>query len=362
MVKSDWRENLKDDPLPWLLEPGSPGVRYLALRDLVEAPGAAELRGARTEAHQRGPIAVILRHMQQEGYWVKPGPGYSPKYHSTVWSLITLAQLGGSVQEDERIARACAYMLDHSMSAGGQFSSLTSGDASGTIDCLQGNLCWSLLELGCEDPRLDAAFDWMARSVTGEGVAPASEADASKGRGKDLVPLRGARTAGVERRYYAYKCGPDFACGVNAHLPCAWGGVKVMLALARLSADRRTPVIQRAIRRGVRQFLSIDPATAAYPTRTGGKPSPNWWKFGFPVFYVTDLVQLAEALVGLGCGRDPRLAHTLQIIRDKQDARGRWAFEFDYLKGRLWLDFGTLHRPNKWVTLRALRVLKAAAN
>ena len=75
-------------------------------------------------------------------------------------------------------------MLDHSLAAGGKFTSLTSGDPAGTIDCLQGNLCWALLELGCEDPRLDGAFDWMARTVTGEGIAPASEASVmAQGRG-----------------------------------------------------------------------------------------------------------------------------------------------------------------------------------
>lgn len=59
------------------------------------------------------------------------------------------------------------------------------------------------------------------------------------------------------------------------------------------------------------------------------KPSGNWWKFGFPVFYVTDLLQLAEALVNLGYGQDPRLAGTLDLIRSKQDANGRWALEYD---------------------------------
>ena len=114
------------------------------------------------------------------------------------------------------------------------------------------------------------------------------------------------------------------------------------------------------MRRAADFFFRIDPATAAYPTRLGGKPSPNWWKFGFPVFYVTDLLQLAEGLIGLGYGRDPRLARVLQTILSKQDDRGRWLFEFDYLNGKMWLDFGTRGQPNKWVTLRALRVLKAA--
>jgi hypothetical protein len=73
---------------------------------------------------------------------------------------------------------------------------------------------------------------------------------------------------------------------------------------------------------------------------------------------VTDLLQIVEALVALGYGRDPRLGNALQIIRDKQDAQGRWALDYDYA-GKTWVDFGPKKQPNKWVTLRALRVLKS---
>jgi hypothetical protein len=34
--------------------------------------------------------------------------------------------------------------------------------------------------------------------------------------------------------------------------------------------------------------------------------------------------------------------------------------EYDYT-GKTWVDFGLKKQPNPWVTLRALRVLKAAA-
>ncbi len=149
-----------------------------------------------------------------------------------------------------------------------------------------------------------------------------------------------------------------FACGVNAGLPCAWGAVKVMLAFGKLPEERRTPRIKRAIRKGVDFLFGVDPATAAYPTRLGDKPSRNWWKFGFPVFYVTDLLQLVEAMVALGYGDDRRLSHAVQIIRDKQDAAGRWSLDYDYA-GKTWVDFGEKKQPNKWVTLRAMRVLKA---
>ena len=334
-----WKNQLRKDALPWLLQSDDPGVRYLALRDLFDLDSEdRKIRSARKAAHQEGPIAEVLFHMNKEGYWVKSGPGYNPKYRSTVWSIILLAQLGASIKEDERIEQACCYLLDQ-MAEGGQFTAITSGASAGTIDCLQGNLLWSLMELGCDDPRMDKAYEWMARTVTGEGIAPMEHKDA---------PLR----------YYAYKCGPVFACGVNNKLPCAWGGVKVMLAFSKLSETQHTPLIQKAIKQGADFFFEIDPATANYPTRKGDKPSRNWWKFGFPVFYVTDLLQLAEALIGLGSGQDSCLVNTLKIIREKQDEEGRWSLEYDYT-GKTWMNFGEKKQPNKWVTLRALRVLKA---
>lgn len=335
-----WEADYLQPVLDWLLEPQMPGVRYLTLRDLLCRPaGDSELQQAHQAAHQQGAISNILAHMDPAGFWERPGPGYGPKYRSSVWSIILLAQLGASVHLDERIARACEYMLDHALAPGGQFS--YSGAPSGTIDCLQGNLCWALTELGCTDSRLEKAYEWMARTVTGEGIAPAGERKAAL-------------------RYSAYKCAPNFACGANNRLPCAWGAAKVMLALASLPSERRTPIIDSAIQAGLDFLLGVDPATAAYPTSEGQAPNRSWWKFGFPVFYITDVLQLADVLTRLGCGRDPRLANLLQIIRQKQDAKGRWSLEYDYA-GKTWGNYGAKDQPNEWVTLRAIRVLKAAA-
>ncbi len=334
-----WQDQLKGDSLSWLLEASSPEVRYLALRDLLDCPGSdSDLQTVRKTAHQKGPIAAILSKMNEAGYWVEPGPGYNPKYRSTVWAVILLAQLGASVEEDKRIKKACAYLLDHALAEGGQFTA--SGAPSGTADCLQGNLLWALQELGYDDPRLDKAFEWMALTVTGEGIAPVGE-----------------RNAAV--RYYAGKCGPSFACGSNNKLPCAWGGVKVMMAFGKLPKKKRTPVIKRAIKHGMDFLFSVDPAEATYPTGFASKPSGNWWKFGFPVFYVTDLLQIIEALTALGYGDDPRMVRAITLVREKQDGNGRWALDYDYT-GKTWVDFGTKKQPNKWVTLRALRALKAA--
>jgi hypothetical protein len=334
-----WQDQLNGDSLSWLLESESPGVRYLALRDLVEGVSEAELSIAQEAAHREGPIATILENMSAEGYWKKDGPGYNPKYRSTVWALIMLAQLGASADKDERIVQACSYLLDHGLAEGGQFSA--SGPPSGTADCLQGNMCWALTELGYDDPRLDPAYEWMARTVNGEGLAPPTERNA---------PLR----------YYAGKYGPTFACGSNNKLPCAWGGTKVMLAFGVLPKARRTPLIENAIQQGVDFLFSVDPAEATYPSGYSDKPSGNWWKFGFPVFYITDLLQVVEALVGLGYVDDPRLENALTLIREKQDDEGRWPLEYSYT-GKTWVDFGPKKEPNKWVTLRGLRALQATA-
>ena len=111
----------KDNVMGWLLEESDPGVRYLALRDLLDRPADdVELTNARRAAHEQGPIAQVLKNMHPEGYWAKAGPGYSPKYRSTVWSLILLGQLGASVREDARIATACAYLLEHALAPGRQ--------------------------------------------------------------------------------------------------------------------------------------------------------------------------------------------------------------------------------------------------
>jgi hypothetical protein len=325
--------------LSWLLESDSPGVRYLALRNLLDCPdGDAELVEARRTAHQEGEIAQVLANMHSDGYWSLPGAGYNPKYFSTVWSLILLAQLGARAEMDARIRKACDHLVAHALTPGGQFSA--SGAPSGTADCMQGNLSWALVELGYDHPRLDGAFEWMARSVTGEGIAPLHERNA---------PVR----------YYAGKCGPLFACGANNKLACAWGAAKVMLSFSRLSTARHTPLIDEAIRQGIEFLLSPDPATGNYPAGWAEKPSSNWWKFGFPVFYVTDILQIADALTALGCGKDPRLTNTLALIRQKMDAQGRWWLEYDYA-GKTWVEFGAKKQPNAWVTLRALCVLKRA--
>ncbi len=342
----DWKKQLKADPTDWLLEPDDPGVRYLALRDIVEA-GEAEKKPARREAHREGPIATILENMNPEGYWVKPGAGYSPKCQGTVWSIISLAELGASIYEDKRVDTACSYYLEHALTKGGQFTG--SGNPVSTAGCLQGNMLTSLMDMGCRDDRLNIAYEWMARTVIFEDLPRRLNAD-----GLD------AAEGGPKPYHYLTRFGPQFACRTNDYLPCGWAAVKIITAFSRLPVERRSELIERAIEIGVDFFLSTDPSTAGFPGHRTGVPDKRWWQLHFPNFWGADILQIAEAFTALGYGSDPRLANTLDLIRGKQDENGRWPLEYVDKNHKMWVKYGWIGKPNKWVTLRALRVLKQA--
>ncbi len=335
-----WQRRLRDDPLPWLLEPGAPAVRHQALRRLLDRPADdADVVAAHVAAMATDPIAAILAAQQPDGYWEKPGPGYATKYRGTVWQLIFLDQLGAD-PEHPQVRQACEYVLAHSQAASGGFgASGRVGDAppppSHVIHCLNGNVLRALLGFGwLDDERVQRAIDWEARAITGEGMGT---------------------------WYASGTCGPGFACAANERLPCAWGAVKALLALARVPEERRSPLVRRAIDAGTAFLLRDAPERAEYPAGWGNaRPSGSWFRLGFPSGYVADVLQVLEVLCELGLGRDPRLASAIEWLLAKQDGRGRWRNEYAY-NAKTWVDIERQGEPSKWVTLRACRVLRLAA-
>lgn len=333
--RRSWWEALRADPLPWLLEESTPEVRHQVLRDLLDRPDDdVELRRTRDGAMRRGPIATILSAQHPEGFWGQPGTGYYPKYTGTAWQVIFLDQLGAD-GADVRVRRACEYLLAHAQASSGGFGARTGSDdrpppPSATSYCLTGNLLHALIGFGyLSDERVRQGVDWLARMITGEGI----------------------------ERYYAGS-GPLFACGSNGKLPCAWGAVKAMRALARVPSEERTPQVQQAIARGTAFLLSRDPVVADYPMGLGNTtPSRSWFKLGFPSGYVTDVLQNLEVLCELGQGTDPRLRAAIDWVVAKQDASGRWRNEYAYT-GKTLVDIDQQGTVSKWVTLRACRMLK----
>jgi hypothetical protein len=335
-----WADRLNADPLPWLLEEANPAVRAAALQALIDRPpDDPEVVQARAAAMATGPIAAILAEQSEAGWWVKPGPGYAPKYTGTVWSLIFLDQLGADPRDD-RVQRACGYVLRWCpTSSGGLGCSGSDKEAtpapSSVAHCLNGNLLRALIGFGhLDDDAVQAAISWAARAITGGPDAP---------------------------RYYATATsGPMFACGANEGQPCAWGAVKQVRALGRVPEQRRSEEVRAALDTSVEFLLSRDPAVADYPMGWGNtKPSTSWFKLGFPSGYVADVLQVLEALSDVGRLGDPRATNAVDWVAAQQDAHGRWLNRYAYNR-KTWGDIEQQGKPSKWVTLRACTVLRAA--
>ena len=312
----------------------------MALRVLLRRPeDDAEARTALRAAMLADPIASILAAQQPGGYWVKPGPGYAPKYTGTVWQVVFLDQLGAD-PSDERVRAACAYVLSHAEAGPGGFGASGSHidsappPPSSVIHCLNGNLLRALIGFGwLHDKRVQRAIDWQARSITGEGFEPSY------------------------RYYRSGTRGSGFCCAANEGLPCAWGAIKALLALARIPPEAREPHIDRAIEQGAAFLLSRNPLVADYPMGWGNaKPNGSWFKLGFPSGYVADVLQNLQVLSELGYAGDPRLLPAVQWLLGRQDAQGRWKNQYAY-NGKTWVDLERQGQSSKWVTLRACDVI-----
>jgi hypothetical protein len=341
-----WKDKLKGDPVPWLLENDKtqPAIRYYTLRDILGRAGNdKEAKAAKAAIMASGPVPVILAAQHPAGYWGAPGP----RYTGTLPALVFLAQLGAD-RDDSRVRAGCEILLSRYIGSDG-------GPYDHTY-CTAASMGAALIDFGwLEDQRLQIAMEWLAQAITGEGVADASSRES-----------------------------PPFACsGRNAGLPCAWGAIKTMIALNKVPPAKRTRNMQEAIKRGVDFLLSHDPAVADYPFGTGNKPSSNWFKFYYPLHSEADVLQNLEVLTALGQAKNPRLANALDMVISKQNQQGRWLLERAYKELadtqekkvfywyqnslKLYITGKELAeiqekkgQPSKWVTLRALRVLKAA--
>lgn len=323
----------KIDPTPWLLEEddGNPSIRYLALRDLLKRDETdSDVTRARSDLMMAGPVPAILEAQEPEGYWVKEGAGYSPKYRSTVWSLLLLAELGAD-PGDARVRLGCEYLLDHSTSDDGAFSVYQKARPSGALHCLNGNMIFAMEHLGFgQDERVLEAVAWQARAILGE------------------EPMT----------YYASgTSAPGFACGVNEGQSCAWGANKAIRGLLQIPPEARDSIVERALDAGAEFLLSRDPAVADYPYT--GRVSSTWFRLGFALSYWSDVLETLANLVDLGYGQDSRLDAAFEWLLGKQDELGRWELE-NSLNGKTWIDIESKGEPSKWITLRAMKVLTRA--
>ncbi|CAN5299506.1 hypothetical protein BH20ACT24_BH20ACT24_15590 [soil metagenome] len=90
----------------------------------------------------------------------------------------------------------------------------------------------------------------------------------------------------------------------------------------------------------------------------GEIPQKRWLYIGFPNAWFYDVVRVLDYFRAARPGPDERMAEALDIVESKRDAGGRWPLDHAYHDASL-VDFGEAEgRPSRWITLRALRVLR----
>jgi hypothetical protein len=222
--------------------------------------------------------------------------------------------------------RAARFLLDIATVEGGGFKSHVEG---GPVPCYNGWLLWAFMLSGMgDDPRVQAGLQWVIDEMW--------YAD-----GDDEVR------------------NPDDGCW-GRHT-CYRGVVPIVKALVDLPSQYRTEAMQIALQDGLDFILthrvykrSHNPDKAMNAKLT---------QLTFPAFYWPDFVEVMLILTRAGI-QDPRMADSIAYLVKKQAKDGTWKLQRTYNERSKHDTFPVVvpleerGKPSKWVTLRALTVLK----
>ena len=323
---------LNSETVKWLLEEDNLSVRFFTLTNLLEKPlTSPDVIATQKEIMTEGVVPKILASQNEGGYWGIHRDFYLRcKYNGTVWNIILLSQLGVK-SDDPKIRRAVEFILAHSQDPiEGGFSVSEQpgggGNPASVIPCLTGNMLWSSMKFGLlDDPRVQKGIDWIntyQRFDDGDTNPP-----------KKVV-------------YRHNNCWGKHTCMM--------GVVKNLKALAEIPKVNRTKATKQTIERGAEFLLMHRLYKHSHDASQVAKK--QWMQFGFPLMWNTDALEMLDTLTKLGY-HDARMQDAVDLLLSKQDTQGRWHLENTY-NGRSIVRIENLGKPSKWVTLRALTVLK----
>ncbi len=329
-----WKKLLKADPTDWLLEKDNPSVRYITLRYLLEKPETNnDTKEAKLDIMSTGVVPAVLEKQKKKGHWEDPERFYSAKYKGTVWQLMILAELCAD-RNDDRIRNACEFILKNSQDPeSGGFAYSTSAKKGGgrhseVIPCLTGNMVYSLIRLGyLNDPRLQKGIEWITTYQRFDDRI----AEPPKGWPYDRLKT-----------------------GCFSKHSCHMGAAKTLKALAEIPENKRNTAVKNTIEKGAEYFLLHHVFKSSH--NLDRVPKPGWLKFGFPLMYQTDILELLGILTKLGY-EDHRMQEAIDILVSKQDTNGRWNLENTF-NGRYQINIEKKEKPSKWITLNAITTLK----
>jgi hypothetical protein len=327
-----WTDLIDEATLNWLLEKNNPSVRYLTQTKLLGLGSShPEVVSTKMEIGSVGLVPKILNQQMPGGFWGEERSFYHDKYKGTVWQLLLLAEMCAD-PEDERIIKACNFILDASQDSkefgfSVHYSSVEKGGRqSEVIPCLTGNMVFSLIKLGfLADERVQKAIDWICRYQRCDDGVSFAPAQGPYGR---------------------------FESCWGKHT-CFMGVAKALKALSAIPVEERSDAVEHKIQELVEFLLIHHIYHRSHDLERVSRP--GWLKFGFPLMYQTDVLELLEMLTELGC-RDERMQDAVQLVRSKQQADNRWTLENTF-NGRMLHQVEVKGAPSKWITFRAVNAL-----
>jgi hypothetical protein len=305
----------------WLLERSQPSVRYRTLTELFgRKENDPEVREAKKEIRRRGWAAEILAQRHPGAGWNDGESQYRPKYLSTNWMMLVLADLG-LTREDPEIRELCEFWMKGFAAKGGGLG----GNSKGTPHyCVAANQARALIRFGyAEDPRVRRTIDWLVDTADPKG---------------------------------GWSC---FGSGRNLD---SWEAMSVFAVYPR---SKWTSSMKGCVEKGAEFYLERQ------LHRQGGRYAP-WYRFHYPPHYYYDLLVGLDFMTALGFAGDPRMRYATEFLRSCRRRDGRWNLDAVHpdLEGApaRWyathpkvrptpFALETVGQPSKMITLTALRVL-----
>lgn len=300
----------------WLLEDTQPASKYRTLVDVLGySRGDSQVKSAKSEIPKRGWAAEILATQRPEGFWEGSDSLYVPKYTATNWKAIVLSELGLTKRES-RIIRTADLFFERWL------------DEKNTENifrdevCIVGNAARMMINFGYEeDPRVKKLFERLIEIQKDDG---------------------------------GWHCFDS----KEGTLDC-W---EALAAFAALTPSKRTRKIKRSIELGVEFYLSRE-------LLKEGKKYLPWYRLHYPNHYYYDFLIGLDVLTKLGYGKDKRLGLATSILKKKRRPDGTWELDSvhpdlgrgaNYYLRHKAKYFAIEHerQPSKWITLKALSVLK----
>jgi hypothetical protein len=310
------------DPEAWLLDAEEPAARAQALMVLRGMPADhPDVRGARALSLAKGAVAGLLQGLPS------PAPRdaaalYVPKYRAPYHRLVALAEVGAP-GGDPRVTDLLQACLEGFAKPDGGF-----GRSAGHL-CVTGNLVRAAFLLGHgHHAPVRRGLAWLVEQQLEDG---------------------------------GWNCWPD---KVPHGTLDAW---EALGAFAAVPLGERSAALREAAARGVEFLLG-----QRFGLDAGYAP---WTRLHFPRHYFYDALAGLEWASALGDPKDPRLGPALDWLAAKRRPDGTWAADaqhpdaedpdytphhrgYDHPVEPLVLD--APGQPSRWLTLRALAVLRRA--